>query len=151
MVVALCVALGCSSPEKRRLGETFDIGTTSYTVKSREVRSQIRVGGVTMEAGRGANFVIISYLIANHGKDYISVNPLNLRLVTPDQAEYQADLSATYALKMQSALESSSPEGGAELPAGQSGSYTAVFRVPQDTARSRFDVVVRHRVSVVVD
>jgi hypothetical protein len=151
LLVAVSVAAGCPSPEKRRLGETFDIGTVSYTVKGKEVRSQIRVGGSTMEAGRGASFVLISYVIANHGKDYAPVNPLALRLVTADHTVYDVDLPATYALRMESMLGSSGESGSGTLAAGGSGSYTAVFRVPDDVARQKLNVVIRGHAVVAIE
>lgn len=151
VMLALCVGIGCISPENRRLGETFDIGAVSYTVKYKEVRSQISVVGSTMEAGRGASFVLISYVVTNHGKDYASVNPLDLRLVTADHTEYDVDLPATYALRMEGMLGSSTESGSGTLPAGGSGSYTTVFRVPDDIARQKLNVVIRSRAIVAID
>lgn len=151
VLVALSVAVGCATPVKRRVGETFDIGTVSYTVKGKEVHGQIRFGGSTIEAGRRASFIIISYMVANHGKDYISVNPLNLRLVTADQTEYEVDLAATYAVRMEREFENSGPAGSGTLPAGGSGLYSVAFRVPDEVARQKFNVVIRRRAIVAID
>lgn len=150
VLVAVCVAAGCS-PEKRRVGEAFDIGSVSYQIKGKQLRSQIILGDSTIESGRRASFVIINYVVSNHGKDYISVNPMNLLLVTLDQTEYQVDVPATYALKMKNAFESSSADSSAMLAAGSSGSYSAVFRVPDDVAHQKLSVVIRRYAVVDID
>ena len=151
LLVALCFGIGCAPPEKRRLGESFDIGTVSYTVKDKEVRSQISVAGSMMEAGRGATFVLISYVVINHGKDYVTINPANLSLVTADGTKYDVDLPATYALRIESTLGGTDEGGSGMLQAGGSGSYTAVFRVADDVARQKLNIVIRGRAIVAID
>lgn len=151
LVLALSIAAGCVNPERRRMGETFDIDSASYTIKYKRVRGQISMGGSTMDAGRRVSFVLIGYSVVNHGKDSMSVNPLALRLVTPDQTEYDVDLPATYALRMGAVFDGTGEESSSLLSDGGSGTYVAVFRVPDDVARQKFDIIIRRRVIVEVD
>ncbi len=151
IILTVAVCAGCVAPEHRRVGETFDLGAASYTIKGKEVRSQISVGGSTMDAGRRASFVLIDYLVVNRGKDYVSVNPLALRLVTADQTRYDVDLPATYALRMEAVLGGAGEDSSSMLSKGGSGSYVVVFRVPDDVAHQKFSIVVRGRVIVAIE
>lgn len=150
VMLAVCIAVGCSSPVERRIGETFDVGAFSYTVKDKEVKNRISFGDSSMEAGRGATFILVRYQVVNHGTDYAQVNPLLLRLETAGHTIYSVDLPATYALRMPSALKNGL-SGGGPLPAGGSGSYIAAFRVPDDVARHKLNLVIRGRTVVAID
>lgn len=151
LVLVLSIAAGCVTPERRRMGETFDIDSASYTIKYKRVRGQISLGGSTMDAGRHASFVLIGYLVVNHGKDSMSVNPLALRLVTADQTEYDVDLPATYALRMGAMFDGTGEDSSSLLSGGGSGSYVVVFRVPDDVAHQKFNIIIRRRVIIEVD
>lgn len=151
LIMCFCFAGGCMAPEKRQMGESFEIGTVSYVVRSKQVRNQLNVAGTIMNAGPEASFVLIDYQMRNHGPSDVTVDPSSLRLAMPDQTEYELDMAATYALRMEQAFSATDSGSSSLLRAGQSGLYTVVFRVPDDAARGRFEVLVRNRVSVTVE